>query len=326
MELPAALRAAVDRALEGVSLAELSAAASRLSQRYRAELRDGRFHVDDDRAVQAYLATRLPATYAAIRACLEAITLRRPDFAPASLLDAGAGPGTALWAAAGTWPDLAAATLLEGSAAFRDRGARLTEGAALPPAEWRAADLARPLPELPAHDLVILSYVLDELAPDRRGALVDGLWAATGDVLLIVEPGTPAGYRRILDARDRLIASGGHVVAPCPHDRACPLVEPDWCHFAQRVARSRLHRQAKGGEVPWEDEKFSYVAVSRRQAAPIAGRVIAPPRGAGSRIDLRLCAPEGLVERTVTKRDGALLKTARRLRWGDALEAEDSGS
>ncbi|MGK9164897.1 methyltransferase type 11 [Inquilinus limosus] len=326
MELPAALRAAVDRALEGVGLAELSAAASRLSQRYRAELRDGRFHVDDDRAVQAYLATRLPATYAAIRACLGAVAERRLDFAPKSLLDAGAGPGTALWAAAETWPDIASATLLEGSAAFRDWGARLAHGSPLPPAEWRAADLARPLPELPAHDLVILSYVLDELAPDRRGALVDCLWAATGDVLLIIEPGTPAGYHRILDARDRLIASGGHVVAPCPHDRACPLAEPDWCHFAQRVARSRLHRQAKGGEVPWEDEKFSYVAVSRRPAAPIRGRVIAPPRGAGSRIDLRLCAPGGLVERTVTKRDGALLKTARRLRWGDAVEVEDSGS
>jgi ribosomal protein RSM22 (predicted rRNA methylase) len=321
MELPAALRAAVDRALEGVALAELSAAASRLSQRYRAELRDGRFHVADDRAVQAYLATRLPATYAAVRACLEAVAERRPDFAPASLLDAGAGPGTALWAAAETWPELSAATLLEGSAAFRDWGARLA-GGALPPADWRAADLARPLPELPAHDLVILSYVLDELAPDRRGVLVDGLWAATGGLLLVVEPGTPAGYRRILDVRDRLIAAGGHVVAPCPHDRSCPLVEPDWCHFARRVARSRLHRQAKGGEVPWEDEKFAYVAVSRRPATPIVGRVIAPPRGAGSRIDLRLCAPEGLVERTVTKRDGALLKAARRLKWGDALENE----
>src|SRR5688500_6825713 len=110
MELPAALSVAVDRALEGVALAELSAAASRLSQRYRAELRDGRFHVADDRAVQAYLATRLPATYAAISSCLEAVAERRPDFAPAGLLDAGAGPGTALWAATETWPELAAAT------------------------------------------------------------------------------------------------------------------------------------------------------------------------------------------------------------------------
>ncbi|MDR6289275.1 ribosomal protein RSM22 (predicted rRNA methylase) [Inquilinus ginsengisoli] len=319
MELPAALRSAVDRALEGVALVDLSAASARLSQRYRAELRDGRFHVDGDLAARAYLATRLPATYAAIRACLDAVADLRPDFAPASLLDAGAGPGTGFWAAAEAWPDLAGATLLEGSAAFRDWGARLAEGSALPPADWRAADLARALPDLPAHDLVILSYVLDELAPDRRAALVDGLWAATADVLLLVEPGTPAGWRRILDARSRLIASGGHVVAPCPHDRACPLVEPDWCHFAQRVARSRIHRQAKGGEVPWEDEKFAYVAVSRRPGAPIAGRVITPPRGAGSRIDLRLCGPDGVVERTVTKRDGALLKTARRLKWGDAL-------
>jgi hypothetical protein len=143
MELPGALRMAVDRALEGVALADLSAAAARLSQRYRAELRDGRFHVDGDLAVRAYLATRLPATYAAIRACLDAVADLRPDFTPARLLDAGAGPGTGFWAAAEAWPDLAGATLLEGSAAFRDWGARLADGTALPPADWRAADLAR---------------------------------------------------------------------------------------------------------------------------------------------------------------------------------------
>ena len=64
--------------------------------------------------------------------------------------------------------------------------------------------------------------------------------------------------------------------------------------------------------------------MSRQPAVPITGRVIAPPRGAGSRIELRLCAPDGVTERTVTKRDGALLKTVRRLRWGDALETDDA--
>ena len=85
-------------------------------------------------------------------------------------------------------------------------------------------------------------------------------------MLLIVEPGTTAGWQRILDARAQLIADGAHILAPCPHALACPIAQPDWCHFSARVARSRVHRLAKEAEVPWEDEKFIYLAASRTPA------------------------------------------------------------
>lgn len=320
MELPAALRQAVDQALEGVALAELARAAERLSRRYRGEVRDGGFHLSDDLAARAYLATRLPATYAAIRASLAAVTEARPDFAPRTLLDLGAGPGSALWAAADCWPGLEQALLIEGSPAIRRWGETLA--ADLPVAAvWRAADLTGPLPDLPPSDLVTLSYVLDELAPETRERLVERLWAATRDTLVIVEPGTPAGWTRILAARARLIAAGAALLAPCPHALACPLAAPDWCHFSRRVARSRLHRQAKGGEVPWEDEKFLYLAASRQPApAALGARVIAPPRGASGQVLLKLCQADGTATaRRVTRREGALFKMARRLEWGDGL-------
>ena len=128
-----------------------------------------------------------------------------------------------------------------------------------------------------------LSYVLDELAPDAIGPLVDRLWALTAGLLLVVEPGTPAGWSRILAARDRLIAAGAHILAPCPHQEPCPLAAPDWCHFSRRVARSRLHRLTKGADVPWEDEKFIYLAASRtacsQPARPAFSRRPAPARG-----------------------------------------------
>ncbi|TIL97946.1 MAG: methyltransferase type 11, partial [Mesorhizobium sp.] len=74
MELPASLRQGVERLLENVPLAVIKQAAKTLSDRYRAELRDGRLHMAEDLAVKAYLATRLPATYAAIRASLDALS------------------------------------------------------------------------------------------------------------------------------------------------------------------------------------------------------------------------------------------------------------
>ena len=125
MELPVALRAAVERALNGRKPADLAASAAALSQRYRDERRDGRLHVASEADALAYLAVRLPATYAAVRASFAAIKQARPDFAPKTALDIGAGPGTALCAAADCWPALADAVLVEASAVFQACGAEL---------------------------------------------------------------------------------------------------------------------------------------------------------------------------------------------------------
>ena len=313
MELPPLLRNAVDRALSGMALDELTATAAVLSQRYREERRDGKAHVASDRDALAYLAVRLPATYAAVRASLAAVAEARPDFTPKTALDIGAGPGTALWAAADCWPALAEALLVEASPVFRAFGEQLTAEMQQPHTTWRTSDVAVDEIDGKPRDLVTLAYVLNELKPDDRHRLVERLWPLTADTLVIVEPGTPAGWQRILAARRQLIEGGGHVIAPCPHAKECPLQPPDWCHFARRVARSRLHRQAKSADAPWEDEKFSYVAVSRKPAPAIGARVIARPRKASGRVTLKLCRPDGSAgDQLFSRRDGALFKRASR--------------
>jgi ribosomal protein RSM22 (predicted rRNA methylase) len=324
MELPRALRRAVDQILDGMALSEIAAAAADLSRRYREERRDGELHVATDRAVLAYLAVRLPATYAAARASFAAVAAGRPDFAPATILDAGAGPGTALWAAADCWPDLKDALLVEAGAAFRNYGERLTAESPAQRVVWRAADIAAGDIDTAPRDLVTLAYVLNELASSIRATLLDRLWGLTADMLVIVEPGTPAGWRRILTAREQLLEAGAHLIAPCPHAHACPLRAPDWCHFAQRVARSRIHRLAKGADVPWEDEKFIYLAVSRKpgvsQGVQSIARIIAPPRKGSGRVTLKLCRSDGTTaDQLFSRREGAVFKEAARADWGDSL-------
>ncbi|HVJ42269.1 MAG TPA: small ribosomal subunit Rsm22 family protein [Dongiaceae bacterium] len=355
MELPAALRHAVDRALEGIALSDLTQAAARLSQRYRGEIRDGRLHVDDDLAAQAYLATRLPATYAAIRAALAMVEERLPDFMPENLLDLGAGPGTALWAALDCWPRLNAAVLVEGSPAIRKQGEALIDQA-LPAAAggqtgiaWAVADLAHlgegsEICGNAGGDLVTLCYVLDELAPEARVRLIDWAWAHCDGLLLIVEPGTPAGWHRILTARDQLLHRGADIIAPCPHALRCPLLPPakaetvtaevagtsSWCHFSRRVARSRLHRLAKQADVPWEDEKFIFLAAASPAIGNTAAaeqqkpaRIIGPVWQSGGRVQLQLCDAAGRYrEIGLSRRDGDRYKRARRLDWGDCFAAD----
>ncbi|UVK38014.1 methyltransferase type 11 [Mesorhizobium sp. AR10] len=320
MELPVPLRQGVERILEKVPLPVLKQAAKTLSDRYRAELRDGRLHMAEDMAVRAYLATRLPATYAAVRASLDALSEARPDYAPKTLLDVGAGPGTVLWATVDLWPDLEQAVLLEASASVRRVGEMLAADAMTANISWLAGDVTIDLADLKPADLVTCAYVLDEIAPASLPRLIDRLWQLTTDTLLIVEPGTPAGWQRILAVRRQLIAAGAHVLAPCPHDAPCPISPPDWCHFARRVARSRLHRLAKDADVPWEDEKFIFVAASRQPASSQEARVIAPPKSGSGKVLLKLCEPDGSAgEKLFTKRDGERFKVARRLDWGDAF-------
>lgn len=320
MELPGPLRQGVERLLEKVPLPVLKQAARTLSDRYRAELRDGRLHMAEEMAVKAYLATRLPATYAAVRASLDAVSDARPNYAPKTLLDVGAGPGTVLWATADLWPELEDAVLIEASAAVRRVGEALATDAMTARIAWLAGDVTIDLGDLEPADLVTLAYVLDEIAPASLPKLIDRFWQLTADTLLIVEPGTPAGWQRILAVRRQLIEAGAHVLAPCPHQAPCPLAVPDWCHFSRRVARSRLHRLAKDADVPWEDEKFIYVAASRQPAPSRSARVIAPPKSGSGKVLLKLCEKDGGAgEKLFTKRDGDAFRLARRLDWGDTI-------
>ena len=136
------------------------------------------------------------------------------------------------------------------SPALRALGLRLAESAASGAMGYLDGDLLAALAITAPADLVIASYVIGEVSPRLLGRVADALWKATGDVM--IEPGTPAGFARIRTLRARLIAQGAHVVAPCPHDHACPIVDPDWCHFAQRLPRSRAHREVKGAALAFE--------------------------------------------------------------------------
>lgn len=319
MELPAALRRAVDDALEGEPLDRLTRASQTLSDRYRREVRDGRFHIDGTLAAKAYLATRLPATFAAVRAALDMVAEASPSFVPKTLLDVGAGPGTALWAAADCWPELRQATIVEASASIRAVGETLARSSTVD-STWLAGDVTAALPVQAPADLVTLAYVLDEIAETAIAAVTEKLWMLTGQTLVIVEPGTPAGWRRIQIARDTLIRTGAHLVAPCPHATPCAITGSDWCHFSRRVARSRLHRLAKQADVPWEDEKYIFIAASRMPAEPPPARILAPPRVASGLVRLKLCRSDGAIgELTVSRRDGDLFREARRADWGDGF-------
>ncbi|MFE4825693.1 small ribosomal subunit Rsm22 family protein [Streptomyces sp. NPDC056672] len=373
-----ALRAALAGLLDGLPPSQAARAVERLIANYRGATPTDAPVLRDRSDVAAYAAYRMPATFEAVRAALEALADTVPAWVPGSHVDVGGGTGAAVWAAEAVWPeevrteevpteaaradgpgdaDGPGETGAAGAGSGREGGRTTTvldwaepalalgrelaaaSGArAVRAADWRRTRIGTAL-KLPESDLVTVSYVLKELTERDRAVLVEET-ARAAQAVVIVEPGTPDGYLRIIEARDRLIAAGLRIAAPCPHGGACPIERgTDWCHFAARVSRSSLHRQVKGGSLPYEDEKFSYVAAVRFGTPPLPGRtddaaradraradraradrarVVRKPQIRKGQVLLDLCTEDdGLRRETVTKRHGPLYRAARDTEWGD---------
>ncbi len=320
--LPAWISAALANKLEHVSRADLRARAKSTSDAYRAG--NGSDLIRDELDALAYAVVRMPATYAAVRAALRYAIEIVPDFAPRSMLDVGAGPGTASWAAVDAWPSLRTATLIDSNPRLMALARGLRD--AMPvdvTAGFIAGGAASALVTAPGADVVMASYVLAELAPQAASDGLDALWRHADRLLVIVEPGTVDGFKRILACREALIAKGATIIAPCSHEGPCPLADAArWCHFAARLARSRDHLVVKDAQVPFEDEKFSYLIAGKGSADVARGaRVLATPRVSKAGVALTLCAPGAAEERSVPHRDKQAYKAAKRLDWGDAINA-----
>ncbi|MFC3453521.1 small ribosomal subunit Rsm22 family protein [Amycolatopsis speibonae] len=318
--LPETLRSALDEELGKYPQHRLTQSVERLSTRYRENAPASAPILTSEADIAAYAGYRMPATYAAVHAVLAEAALRAPGFAPRTQIDIGGGTGAAIWAAAEVWPSLEESTVVEqvpGAIALGRRLAGNAGGTAVRGSTWQRG-LIDPSSPAPDADLVTLSYVLGELPEARRAEVVRWLSAKTS-MLVLIEPGTPGGYDRIVEARDQLVGLGLSLVAPCPHEGDCPIPRgKDWCHFSARLPRTGLHRQLKAGTLGFEDEKFSYVVASRTTPDRAEGRILRHPAKRKGMVSLSLCAEAGLTETIVTKRHGTAYRAARDAEWGDA--------
>ncbi|WP_432972643.1 small ribosomal subunit Rsm22 family protein [Dactylosporangium sp. CA-233914] len=300
------LREALDEALADVPPARLAESVQRLIADYRggrpADEPLLRGMVD----ATAYAAYRMPATHAAVTAALGQLS----PIAPRSHTDLGGGTGAAAWAVRDVYGPIPA-TVLDQVPEVLKLGERIARREGF---RWQPWRLGEPVP---AADLVTASYILTELDEQRQRELVAAASEAAAVAVVLIEPGTPPGYRRMLAARDQLIEAGWHIAAPCPHQLGCGMRGRDWCHFAARVNRSALHRRLKDASLGYEDEKYTFVAAVR-DAAPAPGRIVRHPAFRKGLVTLQVCHGDtGVGPVLVSKREGPRYKAARDAEWGD---------
>lgn len=320
MALPEKLQEWIEQEARKYSPERLQSASDDLTMRYRDRDVGNQSFMSSDIHRMAYLIARMPATYAVVKRVLSEIVLRIPLAECRSLLDLGAGPGTVLWAAAETLPSLRQLTCIEQDQVMVNMAKKMTAQAdylLIRDARWQIADLAVYNPE--PHDVIVLSYAIGELSHENRQQLIAKAWSAAKECLVLIEPGTMAGFAGIRASRAELIDFGAHIAAPCPHRLACPMPANDWCHFSERLERTSLHRKLKSASLSYEDEKYSYVIASKKEVIPVQTRILRHPGKHGGHVSFELCTPEGLQKRTVSKKDKEAYKEARKLEWGDEL-------
>lgn len=311
MQLAEEIITKIESLISECSFKEIALAQKELTSHYRdrKEAKNYLKPVSTEAQRCAYLVARLPATYSVVCQVLTEM-IRKCGLEFESLLDVGAGPGTVLLAAKECGIPLTISTLIERDPGFIRLGKQLVDG------HWIAQDINSEI-SLSPHDLVIASYSLGEMEDSTRFQVLEKLWRLTKKVLVVIEPGTPAGFETVKRIRENLILNGGHIVAPCPHSEKCPMKEKDWCHFSARNERTSLHRKIKEGTLNYEDEKFSYCIFSKNKIEPCLSRVIRHPFQGSGYIKLQLCSRNGLEEKVFTKKE----KTKyRKTKWGEEIK------
>jgi len=326
LSLPNDLHDAIVRALAAVPQTRWVREAQLLSERYRAPRTAQAAPLATGEAqALGYAALILPATYAQLRGALAATAARIPGWAPATLLDLGSGPGTALWAATAQWPSLRALAAWEREQALIALGlslARSSQTPAVRTAKWERCDVrALERAHTPEQfDVVVLGHVLNELDAESQRKVVAAAWQRTAGLLLIVEPGTSVAFEVVRAAREQLLGLGAQTIAPCAHDQPCPL-QNDWCHFPQRLKRPEFQRRAREASSEWEESKFAYAAMARfAPHSPIWGRVIREPASNKAYAEAMISTADGVARYRGLKRHRDAFRYVKQLEWGAALE------
>ncbi|KAH7922862.1 Rsm22-domain-containing protein [Leucogyrophana mollusca] len=286
--------------------------------KYRSR-RQGARHFDRDGT--AFASVVLPAHYSAIYSVLEHVKHRLgSELRVERVIDWGTGTGSGLWASLNSFqkaptsetvveddPRLSNSSIItylgidkrEGLVSI---GKRLLKGVDLGSlsATWQKTFREdNKIKRTEGNDVLALSaFMLSSLpTPLSKKALVKELWESGAHTIVLIDHSTKAGFSSIAEAREYILdmgrkelddpetvgwpTRGAHVVAPCPHDGACPLYHgaPSRlvCGFSQRLQRPSFVRKTKHSGEGHEDIGYSYVVI-RRGSRPeptgtMAGRI-----------------------------------------------------
>lgn len=317
MKIPDELNQAIENEIKNVKISQLKEEALNLSNRYLNEERTGKTLLSKDIEALAYSIMRMPATYSAVTTVLNYIVDITEKTKFNTLLDIGAGTGASTWAASYIL-DIENIKCIERESAMKKLGITLMKNNKnITNIEWLDKDIL--LAELPKADIIIASYVINELKEEDRKKVIEKILNENSELVIIVEPGTPKGFENIKTVQKLALEKEKYIVAPCTSQEVCRLPEDDWCHATVRVERTKIHKTLKNAELAYEDEKFSYIVVANKKYNIPEKRILRHPIIEKGKITLKICNKGNIETKIITKKDKEIYKTAKKKKCGDII-------
>lgn len=318
MKIPDLLERAIEEEIQGVKITELKEIAQELSNRYMNEKRSGQTLLSKEKEALAYLGIRMPATFCAVTTALKHTLSVAQNCNIETVLDIGTGTGASVWAI-NEQIDTAKITCLEREEAMRKVGQSvMKKSEELSKVEWIDADITK-TEDIKGAGLIVSSYMINELKQEERKKIIQKLLNLESKIILIVEPGTPEGFKNIKEIQKIALESGAYIIAPCTHQQPCKLPEDDWCHTTVRVERSKIQKILKSGDAPYEDEKFSYIAISKEKFETAQSRILRHPIIETGKITLKLCKNGNIEQKVITKKEKEVFKQCKKKKCGDSI-------
>lgn len=315
MRIPQELEQAIENEIKDIKLSELKNEAEKLSNRYLNEERTGKTLLSKEIEAWAYSIMRMPATYGAIFTVLKNTLNIIKNNKFKTLLDIGSGTGASIWSVQEQL-EIEKIVCLEREEAMRKIGQSLLKyNEKQIDVEWINKDITKE--DLPNADIITMSYVINELSEKNRKLLIEKLLKLDSKIILIIEPGTPEGFKNIKLIQEMALNNGKYIIAPCTSQQVCKLPENDWCHSIVRMERTKIHKILKNAELSYEDEKFSYIVISKDKYNLPESRILRHPIIEKGKITVKLCTKGNIEKKIITKKDKENFKKVKKKNCGD---------
>lgn len=154
---------------------------------------------------------------------------------------------------------------------------------------------------------------------EEREKIFSQMLDYTNQFVILIEPGTPDSFRKLQTLRKIAKEKDFFVISPCTHQEECKLSKEDWCHSVCRVQRSKIHRMLKQGDLPYEDEKFSYYIFAKKSYPNVEKRILRHPVIEKNRVILKICTKDEIKEISITKKEKEQYKLVKKKHCGDSI-------
>ena len=311
MQLPLFLQEKVKELHKEIQGSKITDLQQNLTFKYKNQSGESKSLIENKSESLFYAISRMPATYAVVYTVLSQLAEQNLISDIETVLDVGSGTGAGYFAVK-ELDDSVNVSLFERDENMIESFRKLTDGEV---AVKRFDLISDKIEE--TFDLVMTSYVLSEMKEQDRLNSVFKMLDATNKYLLIIDTGTPRVYENMMTIKREVVKKGYYIAAPCMTDK-CAL-KNDYCQFFARVERSSLMKQAKSGELSYEDEKYFYLLIVKDEVQKDGERVIRRPVIKPNNIELLLCSKDGVLKKNFTKSNKEMFKKAKKSKINDII-------